>query len=343
METIQTLVKGLRQGHPLPQWTFRQLPGGSSNPLVKAGVLTPSSCSQKFVDCPDCDDCAFDEMPKWYSETDGPRSRQRLVFTCPRDMEVRDLPEDWIRIWDYDADRMADLISVAMGCEHHAPQHRDGYWRLGIAKDAIGKNKRELIVATRLDSLSDSVFGAIKDNGSILFVGHLGYDIPDGQVARRVFQFMDVLRFDAEGRLSVLHDVISSRFGGEDSSRQHKKGDAEKRIEVFLFEEAIKLLSNDENKCREMRKGLTISWIAGGANTSSATVSRLLEVAKIKDPWKAKLPWTNAQVYYGVFYHDLFFDVFMHVAKEYRRPLQRSDLDSVARKIMARLREQASM
>ncbi len=343
METIQTLVKGLRQGHPLPQWTFRQLPGGSSNPLVKAGVLTPSSRSQKFVDCPDCDDCAFDEMPKWYSETDGPRSRQRLVFTCPRDMEVRDLPEDWIRIWDYDADRMADLISVAMGCEHHAPQHRDGYWRLGIAKDAIGKNKRELIVATRLDSLSDSVFGAIKDNGSILFVGHLGCDIPDGQIARRVFQFLDVLRFDAEGQLCILHDVISSRFGGEDSSRQQTKGDAEKRIEVFLFEQAIRLLSNDENKRREVRKVLTIAWIAGGANTSSATVSRLLEVAKIKDPWKAKLVWTNAQVYYGVFYHDLFFDVFMHVAKEYRRPLQLSDLDSVARKIMARLQEQASM
>lgn len=343
METIQTLVKGLRQGHPLPQWTFRQLPRGSSNPLVKAGVLTPSSRSQKFVDCPDCDDCAFDEMPKWYSETDGPRSRQRLVFTCPRDMEVRELPKDWIRIWEYDADRMADLISVAMGCEHHAPQHRDGYWRLGIAKDAIGKNKRELIVATRLDSLSDSVFGAIKDNGNILFVGHLGCDIPDDQAARRVFQFLDVLRFDAEGQLSVLHDVISSRFGGEDSSRQQTKGDAEKRIEVFLFEQAIRLLSNDENKRREVRKGLTIAWIAGGTNTSSATVSRLLEVAKIKDPWKAKLAWNNAQVYYGVFYHDLFFDVFMHIAKEYRRPLQRSDLDSVARKIMARLKEQASM
>ena len=242
METIQTLVKGLRQGHPLPQWTFRQLPGGSSNPLVKAGVLTPSSRSQKFVDCPDCDDCAFDEMPKWYSETDGPRSRQRLVFTCPRDMEVRDLPEDWIRIWDYDADRMADLISVAMGCEHHAPQHRDGYWRLGIAKDAIGKNKRELIVATHLDSLSDSVFGAIKNNGSILFVGHLGCDIPHCQVARRVFQFLDVLRFDAEGQLSILHDVISSRFGGDGSSKPHSKGPAEKRIEEALFDYAKTML-----------------------------------------------------------------------------------------------------
>ncbi len=343
METIQTLVKGLRQGHPLPQWTFRQLPGGSSNPLVKAGVLTPSSRLQQLVDCPDCNDCAFDEMPKWYSETDGSISRQRLAFTCPRDMEVRDLPEDWIRIWEYDADRMAALISAAMGCEHHLPQHRDGHWSLGIAKDAIGKNRRELIVATRLDSLSDSVLETIKNNGSILFVGLQGCKIPEAQVARRVFQFKDVLRFDAEGRLSVLHDVISSRFGGEDSPRGHKKGDAEKRIEAFLFEQAIRLLATDENKCREMRKGLTIAWIASGTNTSSATVSRLLEVAKIKDPWKAKLQWNNAQVYYGVFFHDLFFDVFMHIAKEYRRPLQLNDLDSVARKIMARLQEQASM
>ena len=341
METIQTLVKGLR--HSPSQWTLRQLSGGSANPLVKAGVLTPSSRLQQLVDCPDCDGCTSDEMPRWYSETDGSKSRQRLAFTCPRDMEVRNLPEDWIRIWEYDADRMAALISAAMGCEHHAPQHCDGYWRLGIAKDAIGKNKRELMVATRLDSLSDSVFGAIKDNGSILFVGHLGCDILDRQVARRVFQFGDVLRFDAEGGLNVLHDVISSRFGGEDSPRRHKKGEEEKRIETFLFEQAIRLLSTDENKCREMRKGLPIAWIARGTNTSSATVSRLLEVAKIKDPWKAKLQWNNAQVYYGVFYHDLFFDVFMHMAKEYRRPLQLSDLDSVARKIMARLREQASV
>ena len=62
-----------------------------------------------------------------------------------------------------------------------------------------------------------------------------------------------------------------------------------------------------KNKRREVRKGLTIAWIAGGTNTSSATVSRLLEVAKIKDPWKAKLAWNNAQVYYGVFEKPRYF------------------------------------
>ena len=300
METIQTLVKGLRQGHPLPQWTFRQLPGGSSNPLVKAGVLTPSSRSQKFVDCPDCDDCAFDEMPKWYSETDGPRSRQRLVFTCPRDMEVRELPEDWIRIWEYDADRMADLISAAMGCEHHAPQHHDGYWRLGIAKDAIGKNKRELIVATRLDSLSDSVFGAIKDNGNILFVGHLGCDIPDDQPARRVFQFLDVLRFDAEGQLSILHDVISSRFGGDGS--------------------------------------ITPEWIATKTGVSSATISRVLETKKVKNLESAEFKrWNTAQIYYCICIQEWTFKYFRDIVRSYDRALQPSDAASVAKKFVARL------
>ena len=338
METIQTLVKGLRQGHPLPQWTFRQLPGGSSNPLVKAGVLTPSSRSQKFVDCPDCDDCAFDEMPKWYSETDGSRSRQRLVFTCPRDMEVRDLPENWIRIWDYDADRMADLISVAMGCEHHAPQHRDGYWRLGIAKDAIGKNKRELIVATRLDSLSDSVFGAIKDNGSILFVGHLGCDIPDEQAARRVFQFLDVLRFDAEGQISLLHDVISSRFGGEDSPRRHKKGDAEINIVNFLFERVKAMLEYDIGDREKTRQKITVEWIAEGAHTSKANVSRILHVNDIKG-MSTSNSWNIAQIYFGICQHEELFNAFQEVAGEYQRSLQAKDSESIATKVITRFRQ----
>ena len=338
METIQTLVKGLRQGHPLPQWTFRQLPGGSSNPLVKAGVLTPSSRSQKFVDCPDCDDCAFDEMPKWYSETDGSRSRQRLAFTCPRDMEVRDLPEDWIRIWEYDADRMAALISAAMGCEHHLPQHRDGHWSLGIAKDAIGKNKRELIVATRLDSLSDSVFGAIKDNGNILFVGHLGCDIPDDQAARRVFQFLDVLRFDAEGQLSVLHDVISSRFGGDGSSKPHRKGPAEKRIEEALFDYAKTMLNLTGQSFDEACKGLTPEWIATKTGVSSATISRVLETKKVKNLESAEFKrWNTAQIYYCICIQEWTFKYFRDIVRSYDRALQPSDAASVAKKFVARL------
>ena len=338
METIQTLVKGLGQGHPLPQWTFRQLPGGSSNPLVKAGVLVPSSRSQKFVDCPDCDDCAFDEMPTWYTETDGSISRQRLAFTCPRDMEDRDLPEDWIRIWEYDADRMAALISAAMGCEHHAPRHCDGYWRLGIAKDAIGKNKRELIVATRLDSLPDSAFGAIKDNGSILFVGHLGCDIPDGQIARRVFQFLDVLRFDAEGRLSVLHDVISSRFGGEGSSKPHRKGPAEKRIEEALFDYAKTMLNLTGQSFDEASQGLTPEWIATKTRASPATISRVLEPKRVKKLGVAESKrWNTAQIYYCICIHEWAFKYFMDIARSYDRALQPSDTASVANKFVARL------
>ena len=336
METIQTLVKGL--GYPLPQWTFRQLPGGSSNPLVKAGVLTPSSRFQQLVDCPDCNDCASDEMPKWYSETDGSISRQRLAFTCPRDMEVRDLPEDWIRIWEYDADRMAALISAAMGCEHHLPQHRDGHWSLGIAKDAIGKNKRELIVATRLDSLSDSVLETIKNNGSILFVGLQGCKIPEAQVARRVFQFMDVLRFDAEGRLSVLHDVISSRFGGEDSPRRHKKGEAEKNIVNFLFERVKVMLEYDIGDREKARQKITVEWIAEGAHTSKANVSRILHVNDIKG-MSTSNSWNIAQIYFGICQHEELFNAFQEIAGEYQRSLQAKDAESIAKKVITRFRQ----
>ena len=336
METIQTLVKGL--GCPLPQWTFRQLPGGSSNPLVKAGVLTPSSRFQQLVDCPDCNDCAFDEMPKWYSETDGSISRQRLAFTCPRDMEVRDLPEDWIRIWEYDGDRMAALISAAMGCEHHLPQHRDGHWSLGIAKDSIGKNKRELIVATRLDSLSDSVLETIKNNGSILFVGLQGCKIPEAQVARRVFQFMDVLRFDAEGRLSVLHDVISSRFGGEASPRGHKKGDAEINIVNFLFERVKAMLEYDIGDREKTRQKITVEWIAEGAHTSKANVSRILHVNDIKG-MSTSNSWNIAQIYFGICQHEELFNAFQEIAGEYQRSLQAKDAESIAKKVITRFRQ----
>ena len=293
METIQTLVKGLRQGHPLPQWTFRQLPGGSSNPLVKAGVLTP----------------------------------------------VRDLPEDWIRIWEYDADRMAALISAAMGCEHHLPQHRDGHWSLGIAKDAIGKNRRELIVATRLDSLSDSVLETIKNNGSILFVGLQGCKIPEAQVERRVFQFKDVLRFDAEGRLSVLHDVISSRFGGEDSPRRHKKGEAEKNIVNFLFERVKVMLEYDIGDREKARQEITVGWIAEGTHASEGNVSRILHVNDIKGMSTSSNSWNIAQIYYGICQHEELFNVFQEVAGEYQRSLQAKDSESIATKVITRFRQ----
>ena len=336
--TLQTLIEGLRRTPA--QWTFRQLPGGSDNPLVKAGVLKPSSRSQRFVDCPDCDDCTSDEMPEWYSEPDGTKAGQRLRFTCPQTMEVKDLPEDWIRIWEYDDERLAVLVAEAMGCDDVSPRHSEGFWRLGIMKEAIGKNRRELIVATRLDSQKDAAYEAIKDNGSILFVGLCKCDIPESQMSRRVFRFLDVLRFDANGKLSIVHDAIAARFGGDGSPRPCKKGSAEDRIAKFLFDHAIKTLTYSENDRREASEDITIEWIAQCVRVSSGSVSRVLAVKQVKNlVFDESNPWNRAQIYYGIFQHESLFEAFRDVANEYGRALQPNDVDSVSKKLMARLRQ----
>ena len=335
MKTIQTLIEGLRRTPA--QWTFRQLPGGSDSPLVKAGVLKPASRSRKFVDCPDCDDCEGDEMPEWYSEPDGTKAGQRLRFTCPQTMEVRDLPEDWIRIWEYDGDRLAALVAEAMGCKVRTPSSSEGFWRLGIIKDAIGKNRRrELLFATRLDSQEDAAFKAIKDNGSILFVGLCKCDIPEEQMSRRMFRFSDVLRFDGNGRLSIVHDAIAARFGGDGSPRKRKKGTAEDRIAQFLFERAIEMLRYSEDDLRRVREELEIGWIAQYAKVSVGEVSKNLHVTKVKNiATNESTPWNLAQIYYGICWHEILFEIFRDVAGTYGRPLQPKDIDSVSAKVMA--------
>ena len=335
MKTIQTLIEGLRRTPA--QWTFRQLPGGSDSPLVKAGVLKPASRSLKFVDCPDCDDCEGGEMPEWYSEPDGAKAGQRLRFTCPHTMEVKDLPEDWIRIWEYDGDRLAALVAEAMGCKVRTPRSSEGFWRLGIIKDAIGKNRRrELLFATRLDSQEDAAFKAIKDNGSILFVGLCECDIPEEQMSRRVFRFSDVLRFDENGRLSVVHDAIAARFGGDGSPRKRKKGTAEDRIAQFLFGFAQSMLRYSEDDRRKVREELKVEWIAQGVGVTIGTVSKAIDTQNVKNiATNESKPWNLTQIYYGICYHEILFEAFKRVAENYGRTLQPKDIDSVSAKVMA--------
>ena len=322
MQTIKTLIDGLRRYGG--EWRFRQLPGGSQNPLVISRVLVPSDRAADFVDCPDCPDCSGDEMPRFYYESG------KLKFTCPKESKVKDLPADWIRIWRYDGDRMASLIAEALECETLQPRCHNGIWDLGVMKDGVGNNRRPVLVTTQILSVGDAAVRKIMRNGALLFAALKDCELP-ADIEKRVFSFEEVVRFNHDGSIEILRDELALRY--ETVGRKRGKTPSEQAIAKYLFGIAKSMLSlpwGDRPKVK-----LTLKAIAKASGCSTGTASKILHVKELSKGCKIDSD-NHAQIYFLICNNDVAFEKFKGIAGSMSRALdEKRDIRTVAKKFLA--------
>ena len=321
MQTIKTLIDGLRRYGG--EWRFRQLPGGSQNPLVISRVLVPSDRAADFVDCPDCPDCSGDEMPRFYYESG------KLKFTCPKESKVKDLPADWIRIWRYDGDRMASLIAEALECETLQPRCHNGIWDLGVMKDGVGNNRRQVLVTTQILSVGDAAVRKIMRNGALLFAALKDCELP-ADIEKRVFSFEEVVRFNHDGSIEILRDELALRY--ETVGRKRGKTPSEQAIAKYLFGIAKDMLRMSYEA--RLRVKIKVGVTAKASGCSTGTASKILCVEQLKKRHKIDLD-NYAQIYYVICTDPDAFRKFKDIVGSYHRALDDRDIWSVAEKFAA--------
>lgn len=276
---IRTLTKRLGKGNP--EWTYKQLPRGGDNPLVRAGVLVATRISDT-VDCPDCNECA--ETPTVYS-ADPTAVLPRYAFTCPLDAVAKECHADWITIWKYDPERLAELVCEKFECENVTRSRSGMVWNLGFAKRAFGKNRRQVCIVTRIKSRDDPVLSDLPDgDGFILLVGTLLCDLPSDRFPpRRLYRFEDLLRFRDDGSLEVVFDEIENRFEDVAAAKKTaRKANSVREGNVAKVENCLKdllcaMISQDDfEKWKRDSRQITQEMIAKTCDLDGSTVSRIL-------------------------------------------------------------------